>query len=143
MEREIKRRDVMGSMLGLGAGGLAGAVMAQTAQAADRGGGASVPSEGSTPNVYCGELRLSPGGTRTHQLRQFVRTNVCDGHVLCTLTEQDPNNPAITAVFAAAARRDGVWGAEITVHLLAPPRGDVQLSLLHIGAAAPARSAIG
>ncbi|WP_040768307.1 hypothetical protein [Novipirellula maiorica] len=125
----MKRREAVGTVLTAGVGGLAGFLASRPAQASD--------NSASVTDVFCSELTLSPQSSlqdkRANQLREFVPTRVRSGHVFCTLTSQDPKNPAITSVYAAPSVRDGQPGAEITIHFLGQPQSDVQLSLLHVG----------
>ncbi|MDA8744846.1 hypothetical protein N9N28_09470 [Rubripirellula amarantea] len=132
MNNGMRRREAVGTVLTAGVGGLAGFLANRPVQASE--GSASVT------DVFCSELTLSPQHSprdkRTNELREFVPTCVRSGHVFCTLTSQDPMNPAITSVYAAPAVRDGQPGAEITIHFLGQPQSDVRLSLLHVGVSA-------
>lgn len=132
MKSGMKRREAVGTLLTAGVGGLAGFLANRPVQASD--GSASVT------DVFCSELTLSPQADsqdkKANLLQEFVPTRVRSGHVFCTLTSQDPKNPAITSVYAAPVVRDGQPGAEITIHFLGQPQSDVHLSLLHVGVSA-------
>lgn len=131
MSNSLQRRHVVGTLLTGGLGGLAGLLTARPAQ--------SAKAQTSATDVFCSELKLlpvpSPEKPTTCRV-EFVPTKLRSGHVFCTLTSQDDNNPAITSLFAKPIVCDGVAGAEITIHFLDVPRGEVVLSLLHIGTSA-------
>ncbi|WP_236621183.1 hypothetical protein [Rhodopirellula sallentina] len=124
MESEIQRRHVVGGLLG-GVGGIASLLASGQSNAAN--------SKDDNSAVFCSELTIPPSLDGKNQIRQFVRTNVQGGHVFCTLTEQDNENPAITSVFATPVTRKGEVGAEIAINFLGDPRGNVTMSVLHVG----------
>ncbi|MCC9654221.1 hypothetical protein LOC70_00125 [Rhodopirellula sp. JC737] len=129
MNRNIKRREAVGTIITGGVGGLAGMLANRQANASDQ--------SKTVTDVFCSELTLAPDPTADrpteNQLRKFVPTQVRSGHVFCTLTSQNSSNPAIVSVYAAPAEQRGQLGAEITINFLGQPSREVQLSLLHVG----------
>lgn len=118
----IHRRTAVSSLLGGGAAAIASLATGRGASAAARGA-----SDG-----CCLEVTLTPTSRGT-RLVEFVPTGVAGGQVLCTPTSQHPDNPAISSIFAKPVCLEGVHGIELTVSYLGVPKGDLSVSLLHIG----------
>ncbi|WP_146446515.1 hypothetical protein [Botrimarina colliarenosi] len=79
------------------------------------------------------EATIAPSAREGRWLTRFVETGQRGGCVLCTLTRQDPNNPAVISVSAASAVKEGREGAEVTVQFFGEPCGPLTLSVVHFG----------
>ncbi|MEX1039763.1 MAG: hypothetical protein WDZ51_03980 [Pirellulaceae bacterium] len=85
-----------------------------------------------------GEVALLRGTMNTshcdgHRMTGFIETGVDGGLALCSLIDQDAENPAILSIFSEPCKRNGVLGAQITIVHFSDPVGEVAFSLLHIG----------
>jgi hypothetical protein len=120
----LPRREAFRAVAALGAGSVA-PLLAST----------SAPSVtiGKTPSMAWLEATVEPSPGEGRRLTRFIETGQLGGCVLCTLTRQDPGNPAVISVSAASAVKEGRRGADITVQFLGEPRGSLTLSVVHFG----------
>lgn len=120
----LPRREAFRAAAALGAGSVAPLLVSATAQAT---------AVGQTPPMACLEATIAPSAGEGRRLTRFIETGQRGGSVLCTLTRQDPDNPAVISVSAASAINAGREGAEVTVHFFGEPRGALTFSLVHFG----------
>ncbi len=97
------------------------------------------PGSGPSQQAAAQQQAAMVTGTLTAEHREgrrlsgFLETGVYGGQALCSLVQQDEQNPMIMSVFAAPSTLDHKAGVQVTICFFSEPVGDVQFSLLHIG----------
>jgi len=76
---------------------------------------------------------LIPESTCERKVTGFIETGIAGGQPICSLVDQDPQNPMIMSVFAAPSQQQGRHGVEVTVCFFTKPTGHVTLNVLHVG----------